>query len=185
MLMSGMLAWKNALRRLHPGKHRALFEAASSGNIDLALLWLQAGADPNVGFEVVRPGSIRLRQSSLLVAIERQNPFMVQCLLDHGADPQPAGSGMELPLSQWLLSIARSPNPSNKQKQVGLALFLAGANLDHALSPTRSSTLRGVLEGLGCMDLVHSIELQAAAQEVAQSLHLSTPSISSRRRPRF
>lgn len=185
MAASRVDAWKNALRRIHPGKHRALFDAVSRADRVQALAWLEAGADPNRGFEVVRPVSIRLRQSSLLLAIERHHAPLVQLLLDFGADPEPAGSGMELPLTQWLRAAARSPHWSGAQKKIGLALLQAGANVDRALSKTHSPTLRAVLEGLGKMEAVHALELQAASEEVAQSLDAETVAVSVKARPRF
>lgn len=91
-----------------------LIEAIQAGDVDLARLALDAGADPN--------GEVGDDLSALHAAVVREDPDLVTALLDAGADPAAVGPYDRTPLHQ-AASMGASPD-------IVFALVDAGAPLD-------------------------------------------------------
>lgn len=160
--------------------------AVREGRQDNAVKWIEAGADLDAPHQEIRPVATRISTSALVRAIEMQHAPMVRLLLDHGASPNPiSGKGTTNgPMTQWLVSLSKTPTPTKAQEEIGLALLHAGGDLRKGLVPEGSAILHDVLKETGKMAWVDRLELLHLADDMARSLDIATtPSRGMVRRP--
>ncbi len=148
-------------------KRPPLAHAVLRNNTDIALLLLEAGANPNV------PDASR--RTPLHVAVERDNPQIAAALLKAKADPNPGDKAGWTPLHHCAaknrVEIARlllreGADPTRLSELGGTPLHEAGASggaeiirllLDHKVDPSIRSK-----EGVTALDLARKYKNQAA-----------------------
>lgn len=152
-------------------------EAVRQRRMDLVSQWIEAGADMDAVHREVRPVAVHISISPLVHAIETQNAPMVKLLLSKGASPNPitGRATTNSPMTQWLVSVSRTPYMTQAQEDIGLALFEAGGDLKKGLAPEGSASLYDVLKQTGKLAKVDHLELRFLAEDMARELEKQAP----------